>query len=995
MSPDPLRQRIDEAFDQVVELPAELRARALAELGAESLEVQREVARLLAADDAAKTFLSRPVFRMSVEQAAAEPFPRRVGAYRLLRLLDHGGMGNVYLAAREDDSFERLVALKLIRRHVDSLAARERFRRERQILAGLEHPGIARLYDGGTTDDGQPWLVMELVEGEPIDAYCDHHRLGVEARLELFLAVAAAVTVAHRNLVVHRDLKPANILVTAEGRPKLLDFGIAKPLSGEAEDELTATGQRAMTPSYASPEQVAGLPITTASDVYALTVLLHRLLTGRSPYRVEEPGPHAVERAIMEQEIRKPSETALLPGTGLDQTSPEALAFCRGLGPRELSRRLAGDLDTLLLHGLRKLPHQRYGSVEALADDVQRHLAQLPIAARPATFTYRLGKLVRRNRLAVAAGSTLLVAAVTFTALLIRAERRTAAERDRAEEVSAFLLELFRVADPSETRGETVTARELLDQGVARIGTAFEDQPLLKARLLSTMATAYVNLGSRQQALPMLEDVALRLRREAPGSRELMRALSELGYTYTFFYRNEEARQTLEEAWALAEASGLGEEREGVRILRTLSVVHTGLRQPEAAAKAAEQALAIARRLRPEDPRVLADCLYTLADQLSIEGRQAEARPLLEQALDVGRRGGQEKHPNHLRILQRYGDVLDGLGDSAAARRALEEALALQEALFPGLHPDKAYTRYSLAITLVNLGEARAAVPLFVQAEDELERTVGADHPYRALSLFYLASLHLLLGDLDTAERHATLARELFAAHMAGHPLLGTAVGVHAKVMAARGDLAGAEALQREAVRVVEEKDAASSVPSPELVRRELEALAGLLLDQGQIDEAATWLERASRHVLSTPDHVAASHLVDARMEAARGRFDQALVLLERLELTPGRERLSVPAQIDLDLHRAAFDLARARPADAATRARAALARAESLFGPACPPAATLRLVLGLALLDQGEPAAAKPLLTQAAALPASRDRLPFGDRSARAGLAALAAQRP
>jgi eukaryotic-like serine/threonine-protein kinase len=415
-------RELDRVFEAALDCPPGERTAFLEAACAGDPVLRREVERLLAADAREAVFLDRPADEILGLRVEDHRDQRRLGPYRLLRAIGCGGMGTVYVAVRDDEQYERLVAVKILRSGLEDTELRHRFLTERQILARLEHPNIARLYDGGSMEDGRPYLVMELIDGLPVDEYCDRHRLTIDERLALFLRICAAVQHAHQNLLVHRDLKPANILVTPEGEPKLLDFGIAKQLEPAAEIEArTRTGLRVMTPSYASPEQVKGGAITTASDVYSLGVLLYELLAGRGPYQVEEGAPpYELERAINEQEPEKPSTALLWPG----KPSAEEIAAARGSRPAALQRRLVGDLDIIVLTALRKEPARRYASVAGLAADLERHLHDLPVSARPDTLRYRARKLVCRHRAAVmAASAVVLLVAALVAGLLPRAAK--------------------------------------------------------------------------------------------------------------------------------------------------------------------------------------------------------------------------------------------------------------------------------------------------------------------------------------------------------------------------------------------------------------------------------------------------------------------------------------------------------------------------------------------------------------------------------------------
>ncbi len=424
-------------FDELVDLAAEERVRHLAAIAARDAELGRDLERLLveigdlgvldrSLDDVFSALLGglhEPERDKALEQ--------RVGPYRLVEELGRGGMGVVYIAERADGQFEQRVALKLVKRGLDTDEVLERFRRERQILARLEHRSIARLYDGGATEDGRPYFAMELVKGEPITAYCDTHALPIEERLRLLRRVCEAVDHAHRNQVVHRDLKPSNILVTERGDLKLLDFGVAKFLGkgteGQGAPTLTRIGSRAMTPEYAAPEQVLGRLVSPATDVYALGVTLYELLTGQRPYRLAERSETEVERTILEVEPPRPSTVVEQP-PGVEGLPAESLAKARGTTPAALRRRLAGDLDAIVLTALRKEPEQRYGSARALADDLERYLAGQPVTAHSEAPFYRAAKFVRRRRSAVATVGLMALAGAFITYLISRGPRGSDAQ---------------------------------------------------------------------------------------------------------------------------------------------------------------------------------------------------------------------------------------------------------------------------------------------------------------------------------------------------------------------------------------------------------------------------------------------------------------------------------------------------------------------------------------------------------------------------------------
>jgi len=410
--------------------------------------LRAEVESLLVYDERAEGLLETPAIgstaMMRSEGEAAPMEGRLVGPYKIIRRIGHGGMGTVYLAARADDQYNKRVAIKLVRRGMDTEFIVSRFRHERQILASLDHPNIAKLFDGGTTEDGLPYFVMEYIEGLTIDQYCDANRLPTVERLKLFRAICSAVHYAHQNLVVHRDIKPSNILVTSDGVPKLLDFGIAKLLNPELYAQTivpTAIQLRLMTPDYASPEQVRGQSITTASDTYSLGVLLYELLTGHRPYRLMSSLPQEIERIICEQEPDKPStainrtvDTVSADGTSRVSLSPEIVSQTREGQPEKLRRKLAGDLDNIILMAMRKEPRRRYASVEQFSDDIRRHLEGLPVLARKDAFTYRAGKFIQRNKVALVVSLMIAVLIASSIIAIINQSSKAAREGDKAKQ---------------------------------------------------------------------------------------------------------------------------------------------------------------------------------------------------------------------------------------------------------------------------------------------------------------------------------------------------------------------------------------------------------------------------------------------------------------------------------------------------------------------------------------------------------------------------------
>jgi serine/threonine protein kinase len=475
--------RVKKLFEAAVDLDSNQRTALLDKECGGDEALRAEIESLLKSDEQTDGFIEQPAFEIPRDLfSEAEPFVgRQFGAYQVIREIGRGGLGAVYLAARADDEYRKQVAIKLVRRGLDTEDILRRFRNERQILAQLDHPNIARLIDGGTTDDGLPYFVMEYVKGEPINAYCEAHALSTTERLKLFRKVCAAVTYAHQNLVIHRDLKPSNILVTQEGEPKLLDFGIAKLLG--AGDELftqTIPALRVMTPGYASPEQVKGDKITTTSDVYSLGVLLYELLTGQRPYRLKTRTPEEIAHAITEQEPERPS-TVLTDNQRSEIRNQKSLR---------------GDLDNIVLMAMRKAPARRYASVGQFSEDIRRHLTGLPVVARKDTVAYRASKFVSRHRIAVAAATLVLlslVGGIVATLIQVRTARR---ERAKAEAISGFLQKTLNASNPDLNLSGQPTVKDLLDDASKRLATEeLSDQPEVKAELQRIIGSSYLSLG--------------------------------------------------------------------------------------------------------------------------------------------------------------------------------------------------------------------------------------------------------------------------------------------------------------------------------------------------------------------------------------------------------------------------------------------------------------------------------------------------------------------
>jgi serine/threonine protein kinase/tetratricopeptide (TPR) repeat protein len=808
--------------------------------------LRRELEQLLLASTSDDGRLERMIGSAvrRVEDIAAG-IGRRIGQYRITGVLGEGGMGGVYRAARADGAFEHEVAVKLLSANRAVGEARRRFRSEQQILANLHHPNIAPLLDGGTTEDGVPYLVMEYIDGRPIDVYCDEHALPVDARLRLFRDVCAAVSYAHRNLVVHRDIKPSNILVTAEGGVRLLDFGIAKlldaPLDGPAVAQTRAE-MRLLTPAYASPEQVRGGVVTTASDVYALGVLLCQLLGGALPYSFPDGRAGAIERVICEQDPRPPSAGCLEPRA---ERSAEEIAAQRSTTPRRLQRALAGDLDTIVLMALRKDPQRRYGSVQELSDDVARHLDGMPIRARADSRRYRAAKFIVRHRFGVAVAATFffMLAAVAIT-MTVQA-RRIATERDvaeqeraRAEELAGLVERVFTASDPRREPRPDVTVRELLDTGVRGVEAELVDQPLVLARLLRTIGTAYLNLGelevaehrleqavdlSRANLPPVHEDLAASLTKLADAKfandeaieaerlhgealamyRQTLPAddpriaavLNARGSVRQHLEKLDEAAADYEEALRIYRASESPRSADVAAVLSNLAQIsHTRGDYEEAEARYREVLDIAHATLSSADP-ALGDYAYNLAVLLDERGRYDEAEVLYGEALTNNRAAFGNDHPEVATVLVALGRLYRDRGELDRARTVLEQAREIVRKRYGEQHTEYAYHTVSLAVLLKDQGELQAAQSMLEQAIATYRQRLPHAHAWLAGALRVLGETLTLEGRPAEAEAPLREALEIWEdVRDVEHWRVGETLSALGEALLVQGRVAEAEA---------------------------------------------------------------------------------------------------------------------------------------------------------------------------------------------------------
>lgn len=713
-------------LDQVLTLSGQQRLDWLARFRESKPELAAVVEELLEeqGDIAEDSFLDSNAPLSPVQPASAG---ENVGPYRLLAPIGYGGMGTVWLAERSDGRFERKVAIKFPHLALAGRNGEERFRREGSVLGRLSHPHIAELVDAGVSVNGQPYLVLEYVDGEPIDRYCQDRRLGLEARIRLFLDVLSAVAHAHTNLIVHRDIKPSNVLVTAEGNVKLLDFGIAKLLEehGQAGEAtlLTQEGGPALTPEYAAPEQITGNPITTATDVYSLGVLLYVLLTGQHP---AGPGRHSAAdlvKAIVESD---PAPLSQMASCSVASGPKGSTALLR------VRRELRGDLDTIAGTALKKNPNERYHSVTALAQDLQRYLKHEPISARPDTIAYRASKFVRRNRAVVALVSFALMAVIAGlagTLIQARTARRQRdfafRERDRARRITDFMIGMFNISDPTWTATRNVSAREILDKASKDIDTGLAKDPELQAQLMRVMGEVYMNLGLYDRSQSLLER-AIQVSRAARGPDNPITA-SSLDTLGNLFYQ-------------------LDRVAEGEKLQR--------------------EALEIQSRvLGPEHPDTLST-LSDLANSLAYEGQLAEAEKLQREALEGQRRvlGAEDRHT--IATMDNLAATLGESGRFNESEKLEAETIALETRVYGPEHAGVLNSMSNQADNFYFLGRYAEAQTLWRQTLDIQLRVLGPDHPETARSMYNLGCLAARDGKRDEAFSYLTRAIDRLSPRM-------------------------------------------------------------------------------------------------------------------------------------------------------------------------------------------------------------------------------------
>ena len=726
-------KRVSALFDELDEMSPADCVRRLAELRSSDPEVALELSHWLEKDQKSHGALHELTGRIQVsaEATVADPGDRsgqRIGAYELLRRVGRGGMGEVYEARRPGADFEQRVAIKLLRRGLDSDDIVRRFLRERRILAQLEHPGIARLIDGGLSEDGLPYLVMEFVDGSGLIDAANAHALDLGTRLQLFLKICDAVAYAHRRLIVHRDLKPSNVLLTHDNQPKLLDFGIAKLLDEVEDEHRTGTGMRVLTPSYAAPEQILGQPISTATDVYALGVILYELLTGLSPHQRRGKDLDRVSRDLDQESLIRPSAALLL--------NPVDAAPATQTQRQRRARQLHGDLDTIVLHALKREPERRYQGAAELADDIRRHLNGHPVRAEADTMTYRMRKFVKRHRGGVTAATLAILGIVSGLVVALwqadvarlqakRADvetRRANLQASRAEHVKDFVLALFREQSPlMREKARAATAGELVERGIAEAKREFATDIEVQAEIIGELADLQFSLGDIKQSVPHLQS-ALKLHEQTRGK-------ASTGYAVTL--------SALGGAWL-----ALGER--------------------ELATEAIHSSLATLRKTSGPDTIETALAETRLIRLLLEQSKSAEVLPLAEHAHAVFARVRGASHNNTLQRLYNVGVVLDQLDRLDEAENIFRQVIAGYESADRADHAQLVYPRTMLGSVLKSKRKYDEAATVFAGALNAAQAVLDPDHPMIGQISMHLGDLMRRQARYAEAERYWQTAKRIF-----------------------------------------------------------------------------------------------------------------------------------------------------------------------------------------------------------------------------------------
>jgi serine/threonine protein kinase/tetratricopeptide (TPR) repeat protein len=835
-------RHIETIFHRAVDLPPSDRA-AFVDRECKDPELRAKLKRMLECDGEDDELMDQAALlrvegdgRTGSNGPLTDPLVgQQIGPYHIVERLATGGMGVVYRAEFRRPDLTLTVALKLIRHGMGSQRVIERFHNERRALANLNHPNIARLLDGGQTADDLPFLVMEYIDGQPIDAYCDQRRLSIAERIKLFRSVCHAVHFAHQNLVVHRDLKPSNILVTEDGVPKLLDFGIAKMLSPDELDtptERTETIARVLTPDYAAPEQLLGDPVTTAADIYALGVNLYRLLTGCAPYRLTSQRVSDMEQIICEREPVRPS-TAVMRcederAGGGETTTIHEYSIARATTPERLRRRLRGDLDNIVMKALRKEPLRRYPSALTFADDLERYLTGRPVTARKETVFYVGWKFFKRHRLSVTSAAAaflilavamIVIARIAHIAAVERDLARSAQHRadaeaaharieaDSATELASLLSNVFVIAASGTDDAQRNDALWQLGAEQRRIERQYDDRRHILANLYDALGHVHLGLDRVDEARELMEHAAS-IRREEFGERslEMARSFNSLGELLYALGDYDGAADYFRQALDLHRSLPHGVHTDVALAANNLAVALRQLGRLDEAEALHREALALRREHSHDHDPDIAESLNNLAGVMVDRARYDEAERLLEEALEIRRHVQGSEHPLVAQTINNLAVVTHSAGHAERAAELYAEAIGLYR-LMPepdGLALGRTLTNYANALRSQNrLPEAEEALR---EAVDRLEAELGPDHPTLATAYASLAKLNKAQGDPHAAEEPIVEALRIRRqAFPDSHPIIATTLTTYGSCLVDDGRPAEAEPLLQEAVDIYQQ----------------------------------------------------------------------------------------------------------------------------------------------------------------------------------------------
>jgi len=805
-------EKIGIIFDEALKLGEPERSDFIKSACGDDIEMMNEVKSLIQADFDVPSVLKAQVADAVNIRSQINYEGKIIGNYKVIKQIAEGGMGSVFLAERADGQFEQKVALKIIKPGMNSNEIIKRFLSERQILARLQHPNIAKLLDGGLTDDNLPYFTMEYVEGEPIDEYCDKNNLTVEERLKIFITVCSAIQYAHHNLVIHRDIKPSNIMIKKDGTVKLLDFGIAKVLSEDTLNEgenLTQTGLHVMTPEYASPEQIKSEHITTSTDIYSLGLVLYELLTGEKVHKIKNYSPLEMEKAICYTQPQKPSSTIKSVQTK-DKLKADQISIKRNTLPDKLKKKLSGDLDNICLTALRKEPENRYSSVELFRQDIENFLQERPVTARQSTINYRTKKFVLRHKVAVV--STLLIFLIiasltTFYTIQLKQERDAAqAEADKANEVSGFLKNIFKVSDPYNARGDTITARELLDKGAEKINRSLSNQPEVKAELLDLIGQVYLNMGMYNKADSLIKKgLAIREKYDKTGT-DIENSLNSLSNVYLFKGEYSKAAALLKRAVSLHESLSQKDDSAYTSTLSNLAWTYYATGKYLKSDSTYIFLINILKNKYGIKNEFMLTQMNNLALNYHEEGKYEKSDSLFQITLNREKIVyGNKPHPELSTTMYNYGELLRDKGNFPRAEKMFKSALAMDLKLHGPVNPDVAYSTQGLASFYLAEGHYNEAHKLFRRALEIREKLLGKNHPDVAYAIYNVGLVYCDEQKYDSSktyfEKSLTMHKKL---NGPSHKSVGICLNMLGFVNSKIGNYKLAERQTRQSMKIIE-----------------------------------------------------------------------------------------------------------------------------------------------------------------------------------------------